>query len=225
MTEAQITSGPTIEELNRKIDLLTSQVAILTEEALRQRDRQQEWDDLKADLLPVSNEAFLLAVQQLEEVEQCVRLENILHFLKQLARNTCNFRQALDQMESLMAFWEDFGPLSRDVFLNLMNRLDEMERKGYFEFLQEVLAIGDDVVTSFSREDMQNLRQTVIPMLEMVKELAQPEVVERLQRSVTVLKQEEPRDASLFTLVGQLNDPSVRRGLAKSLHALKAIAE
>jgi len=80
-------------------------------------------------------------------------------------------------------------------------------------------------VTSFSQEDLQNIQQTVIPMLETLKELAQPEVVKKLQRSMAVLKQEEPRDASLFSLIGQFNDPAVRRGLAKSLQALKAVAE
>lgn len=225
MTEALVIDSPSVAELNRKIDLLTTQVAFLTEEAMRQRSRQQEWDDLKSDLIPVSNEAFLLAVQQLEEVEQCVRLENILHFVKRLARNTCYFQQMLDQMESVMGFLEDFTPLSRDVFLTVMNRLDEMERNGYFTFLQTMLEIGDDVVTSFSEDDLQNLRQTVIPMVEMLKELAQPELVEKLQRSMAVLKEEDPRDASLFTLIGQFNDPAVRRGLSKSLQALKAVAE
>jgi len=225
MTEALTIDSPSVAELNKKIDLLTTQVAFLTEEAMRQRSRQQEWDDLKSDLIPVSNEAFMLAVQQLEEVEQCVRLENILEFVKRLARNTCHFQEMLDQVESLMGFWEDFSPLSRDVFLKVMNQMDEMERKGYFAFLQTMLEIGDDVVTSFSEEDLQNIRQTVVPMLETLKELVQPEVVEKLQRSVAVLKEDEPRDASLFTLIGQFNDPAVRRGLAKSLQALKAVAE
>jgi len=225
MTDVQANDASLLAELNQKIDRLTAQVTVLTEEAAQQRSKRQEWDDLQADLMPVSKEAFGLAMRQLGEVEQCVRLENILHLAKRLMRNTCNFEQMLDQLEGLMGFMEDIGPLSRDVFLNVMNRLDTMERKGYLSFLQAMLEIGDDVVTSFNREDLQNMRHSVPELLEMVKEMSRPEVVAKLRRSVAALNDEEPLNVSLFGLAGQMNDPAVRRGMSRTLSALKIMAE
>ncbi len=54
---AALTEAP-LAELSEKLDRLTAQVEFLTEEALRQRRRQQQWDDLIADLTPVSKEAL-----------------------------------------------------------------------------------------------------------------------------------------------------------------------
>ncbi len=225
MAETITVDKSLVEALNEKIDRLTSQVEFLTEEAQKQKRRQQEWDELKSDLIPVTNEAFALAVTQLEEVEQCVQLENITSFGKRLLRNTCNFQQMLDQLESLMGFWEDFSPLSRSVFLTAMNRLDEMERKGYFVFLQTMLNIGDDVITSFDQEDLERMRQTVVPMLEMLKELSQPEMVDKLQKAVAEMQKQDVAAPSLFGLLRQMNDPVLRKGLTKSLQAFKAVAE
>ena len=71
-----------------------------------------------ADLVPISKEAFNLVSEQLQEVEQCARLENVLHLVKRLLRNTCALGQMLEQMESLMDFWQDFSPLTRNVVVH-----------------------------------------------------------------------------------------------------------
>ena len=105
MEGALVLEQTSVEELNRNIDRLTAQVTFLAEEALRQKQRQQEWDELLADLVPISKEAFNLVSEQLQEVEQCARLDNVLSLVKRLLRNSCALGQMLEQMESLMDFW------------------------------------------------------------------------------------------------------------------------
>ncbi len=89
-------------ELNQKVDALTAQVAFLADEARQQRQRRQEWDELKSDLTPVAGEAYRLSVQQLGEIEAYVQLEDILRVLKRLMRNTRNVEAMLDQLESFL---------------------------------------------------------------------------------------------------------------------------
>ena len=48
----------TIEELTGKVDALSEQIAFLTEEAQIQRQRRQEWDELKSDMTPVVSEVY-----------------------------------------------------------------------------------------------------------------------------------------------------------------------
>lgn len=225
MTQALTMDQPLVEELNQKIERLAVQVEFLTEHAQRQQRRQQEWDELKDDLVPIGNEAFRLAVEHLEEVEHCVQIEDILHLFKRVLRNTCHMQQMLDQLESLMAFWEDFSPLTRSVFLNLMNRLDEMERKGYFAFAGTGWEVLDQVVTSFSQEDLRQLGQNAVPALEALTDLTRPEVMSMLQRSAAVMLDEETPDTSLLSIMRQMNDPAVRKGLAKALQVLKTVGE
>lgn len=220
-----VTMDPTLLVLNQKIDKLATQVEFLTGEAQRQKQRQQAWDELKDDALPVFNELFRLSVQQLAEVEPHVQLEDILRLIKRLLRNTRNLEQMLDQLESFTELWQEASPLSRDAFLVLVNRLSEMEQKGYFIFLQGGLDIIDRIVTSFSEEDVRQLGENVVLILQTVKEMTQPEIMTMMRNTATIVKDEEPVDTSLLSILRQLNDPAVRKGLAKTLQVLKSVAE
>ncbi len=214
------------EELNQKVDALTDQVAFLAEEARLEKRRRQEWDELKNDLTPVVSEMYNLSVQQLEEVESYVQLEDMVRLIKRLMRNTRNLEQMLDQIESLTDLSREVAPLSRDVFITAMTQLDEMERKGYFAFIQGGLEIMDKVVTNFSEEDIRNLGENIVLILETVKEMTQPEIMQMMRTTATVMRDEDvPEKVSMFALVRQLNDPGVRRGLAKTLEVLKTFSD
>ncbi|MCS7259439.1 MAG: hypothetical protein NZ765_01460, partial [Anaerolineae bacterium] len=216
---------PSLAELAHKLDRLTAQVEFLTEEAIRQQRRQQEWDELMADLGIVSKEVFQLLSAQLEEMEPYVRLENVLRLLKRLLRDTCLLEQLLEQLESAMDFWQDFSPLTREVVLTLTNRLDEMERKGYFAFMRTVLEAFEEIVGSFSREELEQLRRNIRPLVATLKEFTRPETQHVLQRTLSALQEDGTGDASLFGLLRQLNQPATRRGLARTLHLLAVLGE
>ncbi|MCA9942802.1 MAG: DUF1641 domain-containing protein [Anaerolineales bacterium] len=217
---------PTIAELNQKIDALTEQVAFLAEETRLQKRRRQEWEELQNDLTPVASELYRLSVEQLNEIESYVQLEDGLRLLKRLMRNTRNLEQMLDQMESLAALWQDAGPLSQDAFLTLMQRLDEMERKGYFAFLRGGMGIVDNVVASFTEEDVRQLGENVVLILQTVKEMTQPEIMTMMRNTATIMREEEaPVDVSMFSILRQLNDPAVKRGLSKTLSVLRTVSE
>ncbi len=220
-----LTAEPTLLELNQKIDRLTTQIEFLTEEAHRQKRQQQEWDELKDDLMPIGNDIFKMTVEQLEEIQQHVQLEDLLRLLKRLARNTRNMEQMLDQLEGMMELWQDLSPLSQDAFMTVMRQLDEMERKGYFVFLQGGLDMADKIVTSFNQDDVQQLGDNVVLILQTIKEMTQPEIMTMLRSTVQVVKDEEPVDTSVISIMRQLNDPAVRKGLAKTLHVLKSVGD
>lgn len=223
--EATLTADASIVDLNNKLDKLATQIDFLTEEAYRQKRRQEEWDDLKADLTPIGNDLFRMSVEQLEEVQQYVEMEDVLRLVKRLLRNTRNLEQMLDQFESMMDLWEDVGPLTRDAFLAMMRQLNEMEQKGYFVFMQGGLDMMDKVVTSFTEEDVQQLGDNVVLILNTVKEMTQPEIMTMLSNTAHTIKDEEPVDTSMLSILRQLNDPAVRKGLAKTLNVLKSVGD
>ena len=215
-----------LAELNQKVDTLTDQVAFLAEEARVQQQRRQEWDELKNDLTPVASEAYRLSVQQLDEIEGYVQLEDIIRVTKRLMRNTRNLEEMLDQLEGLADLGREIGPLSQDMFLMLMTRLDEMERKGYFSFLQGGMHIMDQIVTNFSEEEVRQLGENIVLILQTVKEMTQPEIMQLMSSTATELREDDiPDDVSLFYIVRQMNDPQVKRGLAKTLNVLRTVSE
>ena len=220
-----LTMDPALLELNQKLDRLATQVEFLTEEAHRQKRRQEEWDDLKNDLVPIGNDLFRLSIEQLEEVQHHVHLEDLLRLLKRLLRNTRNLEKMLDQVESVMELMEDISPLSQDAFLTAMTILGDLEKKGYFVFLQGGLEIADRIVTSFTEDDIRQLGDNVVLILQTVKEMTQPEIMNMLSNTAHVVKDEEPVDTSIMSIVRQLNDPSVRKGLAKTLTILKSVGD
>ncbi|HIE54576.1 MAG TPA: DUF1641 domain-containing protein [Chromatiaceae bacterium] len=214
-------------ELNQKIDTLTEQVTFLAEEARIQRVRRQEFDELKNDLTPVMMEMYQLSVRELDEIDGYVELEDMLRLMKRLMRNTRNLERMLDQMESLMEMGQDISPLTQQAFLALMQRLDEMERKGYFTFMREGMAIMDRVVEEYSEEDVRQLGDNIVLILNTVKEMTQPEIMTMLQDTAVAIRDDEyaDKDVSMFSILRQLNDPEVKRGLAKTLNVLKTVAD
>jgi uncharacterized protein YjgD (DUF1641 family) len=132
----------------------------------------------------------------------------------------------LDQLESLSDLSKELPPLSDDIFLMLMTRLDEMERKGYFTFMQGGMEIFDQVVTNFTEEDVKQLGENIVLILQTVKEMTQPEIMTMMRTTATVMTDEDiPEKVSMIDIMRQLNDPSVRRGLAKTLNVLKTFSD
>src|SRR5262245_23705445 len=126
--EQIVTLAEILALLNDKIDRLTTQVTFLTEEAQRQRQRQQPWDELQAELAPLSREMLALSTQQLAELQPEVQLEDLWRLFKRLLQNTRNLEQLLDQAEGLLELRQDTSPLSRQAFMKLVTLLEEMER-------------------------------------------------------------------------------------------------
>lgn len=213
-------------DLNQKVDQLSEQLTFLTEEAQLQRRNRQHWDELKNDLTPVASEVYQLSVRQLDEIESYVQLEDILRVSKRLIRNTRNIEDALDQLESFSDMMREIGPLSDEIFLTLMTKLNEMEKKGYFSFIQGGMEIMDEVITNFSEEDVRQLGENVVLILQTVKEMTQPEIMTMLRSSATALRDEGvPERVSMLDILRQLNDPEVRRGLSKTLRVLKTFSD
>ncbi|MDW8350483.1 MAG: DUF1641 domain-containing protein [Anaerolineae bacterium] len=215
----------TLSELNRKLDALAAQVQYLAEQAQAAERERQARTELMEDLTPVLKEALRLSMDQLEEVQAHVDLADLLRLLKRLLRNAANIERLLDQLESLSDLADIATPIGRDAFARAVETLAEMERKGYFAFLKGGLRIVDNIVTSFSEEDVRQLGDNIVLILRTVKEMTQPEVMNFLRNTVTLAEQEasEPVDISYRALLAQMRDPNVRRGLALTMRMLSNV--
>jgi uncharacterized protein YjgD (DUF1641 family) len=220
-----LTREPDVQELNRKLDYLTEQVAFLADEARRQQERREDWADLKRDASPILNDLYRLAVELMAEMEDEVQLEDILRLFKRLVRSTRRLEQSLDQLDSLLELWQEVGPIGQAAFLSLTRALTELEAKGYFVFLQGGLNIIERIVTSFSEEDVHQLGDNIVLILQTVKEMTQPEIMNFVHTTVSAAADEVAVDTSLLSIIRQLNDPAVRRGLARTLNVLKAVSD
>lgn len=230
--------GDPLAEISRKLDQLAQsmlalgqQVDYLQEQAERSWRRQQSIDDLLADLTPVVKDMYKAAEEQLAEMQQFVQLEDLTLLAKRVARNTRNVDEVLDYLESGLDFVHDAAPLTKDMMTEATAALSEMERKGYFGFARQGAYVLDQVVTSFSESDVKQLGDNVVLILNTVKSLTQPEMLNLVNGLTAGFHAAESEadagklDTSLFGLLRQLRDPEVRRGLAITLETLKRVAQ
>jgi uncharacterized protein YjgD (DUF1641 family) len=218
-------------ELEQKLDLMSAQLDIVVAELREQRLRREQWQELISDLGPIASEAMGMANRELEAIQEWVEPADMMRLLRRIVRNTNNIEEGMAQYESMMEFISDLGPLTSGAFTKLLETLEDYETRGYFEFVGAGLGVVDRIVTSYSKEDVEALGDNVVHMLEIVKDLTQPEmlaVAERLldvvqrQAQVAALEPEEP--PSLFALAGKMRDPEVRMGLARALNTFKAVS-
>lgn len=214
-----------LEEINRKLDALADRIESIADEAAVQRQRREAWVELLEDVRPVTTQAFEMAVRQLDEVEEYVDLSDLGHLAKRLLRNTRNLETMLDQLEGMMELIHDATPIGRRAFISLMEKLEEFDRKGYFEFVQEGFGVLDEIVDSFTKEDVRALGENIGLILQTVKEMTQPEIMGLVSRTAsTVREQELPENITLRSLIKQMRDPAVKRGMAKVLMTLRTVA-
>jgi len=212
-------------ELNEKIDALTAQIAYLTEhEQVAERARNDR-EELLRDLTPIANDAYRLSVEQLNEIQEHINLNDLLRLFKRALRNGRNFEKMLNQLESVMDLTETVGPLADDAFGKAVDALSEMERKGYFLFARGGLQIADNIVTSFTEQDVKKLGDNVVLILNVIKDMTQPEILKFVRHTLLVAEKEveKPMDISMLGLFNQMRDPAVRRGLALTMRVLHVV--
>jgi len=220
-----------IAELEQKIDVMSAQMDLLVEELREQRLRRQQWDELRADLTPIAGEAMTLASNELESIQEWVQPEDMLRLLRRILRNTKNIEDGMARYESLMDLLDDAGPLTGEAVTKILTTLEDFEQRGYFEFVQAGLGIADKIVTAYSKEDVEALGDNIVQMLDIVKNLTQPEMLavaqrtlDALQRQQTAAELEPTEPPGLLSLAGQIRDPEVRRGLARALNTFKVVS-
>ena len=214
-----------IAELNQKIDLLTAQVQYLAEQARIAERAHQEREELVHDLMPVANGAMRMATEQFQDVEAYVDPAQLVRLLKKLVRAAPYIEQILDQLDGVIDLADTAGPIVKQAFERAEDVFGVAERKGYFVFAKGGLQIADNIVSSFTEEDVKQLGDNIVLILRTIKEMTQPEVMNFLRSTVAVAEQEleGPVDISYRALFKQIRDPNVRRGLALTMRMMRGI--
>lgn len=209
-----------IREINRKLDFISGQMK-------EYQAHQKEIKELKDDLALIAKDMFDAAVEELEEVSPYFDSSDLIHLGKKLLRNTRNLNKMLTQVEGASDLFQDLRPIGKEIFDELLHTLNELDRKGYFEFFGEALKIIDTIVTTFSVEDVRLLRENIASILLTVKNMTQPEMLGSMNNALDFFKNmdiDTQKDVSLLSLLKQLKDPEVKKGIAFSLEFIKNMA-
>jgi uncharacterized protein YjgD (DUF1641 family) len=214
-----------LNALHDKVDLLTAQVQVLADQAQADARRQSEREELIQDVIPIADQALELVTEQLEEVQEYINLCDLVRLTKRLLRSGRNLDNMLDRLESLIDLAQTVGPLTDSAFQKAADALQSAEQRGYFGFARGGAQVVDNVVASFGEEDVKLLGDNIVLILSVIKGLTQPQILSAIQNIIDASEKElkQPVDTSYRSLLGQMRDPDVRRGLALTMRVLRVI--
>ena len=188
-----------IDDINRKLDIILEEIEL-------QRRHRREMEDLKADLMRVGTDFYQTAVDELEEVHDSFQTSDIVFLGKKLLRNVNTLTNIFEQMESVRDFLQDFSPISRELAIDFMNRMNEFDKKGYFEFTKELTKAMDNVVESFTVEDVKALGENVVTILNTIKNLTQPDMLQAVNNAVGVYKHMDVEVSDNISTIGLIKE-------------------
>lgn len=131
------------------------------------------------------------------------------------------------ELEPLRDLASEVGILSGPAMDAVTGRIDELEQRGYLGFARSGGRVVERIVASFDEDDVEALGDNVVLMLETLRDLTQPEILQLLRQTAGSVSHLDTPDGgtppSTFALVKQLRDPEVRRGLGRMLELLRSV--
>ena len=185
--------------INEKVDQLAQQIGYLTEQAEAQQRRAREFDELKADLIPIGNQLIHLTINELEEIGSDFELEDLFYLLKRVLRNTHLILSMMDRFESLMGIADEVELLGKQVFSSAVETLDQLEQTGLF-------TQAGDLFNTLAKEN------TLSDLNKMLK-------------AFHLDGKEGASAPSLVSLVREANRPETRRSFSRLVKVLQALGE
>ena len=203
--------------LDAKLDRIGGQLDALTQ-------RQRAMQELRADMGPVLHEAYSVVVRELSALDGQVTLDDLMGLGLKLLRNARTLSGFFDQLTSIHGLYEDFRPLGREMLDAATDRLQDLERRGHFTLLREAGKLLDKLAATATPEDLKTLGENLPVLLEMLRVLTQPELLQLAQRTLATLQRtdiEAPK--GVLGLLRALRDDDVRHGMGIALTMLKQL--
>lgn len=198
-----------MNEINKKLDLVLAEIN-------SQRLKRNELTDLAEDLSIIGKDVFTNTVQTLDNAGVELDYDALNSLLIRFMRNIGTFNEMFEMLESGNDLIKDLTPIVHQVGLDAIKKMTEFEEKGYFAFFGEAVKIMDNIVEHFSPEDVTALADNVVSMLETVKGMTQPDMLEAMNNGLLVYKSMETKDIkeySLWKAFRAMNSPEMKRSL------------
>lgn len=207
-----------IAAINRKLDLILEEMAY-------RRSTRDAVEDLISDATHIGKDAYQ-RLTEANSLTSSIRIAEVAELTKSLVQNIHNLTVALQQLQSAGDFLADVQPLAGSIYNKVLALFTDLERKGYFRFVQGSAGIADAFVESHSRQDMQQAEASIPHLIGFLRELTRPEVLQALEAIVYGFGevQASPREkVSLSTLIREINSADARQGMAILVKFLKVV--
>lgn len=149
---------------------------------------------------------------QLEQIN--LRLSTLSHQVQHLADRQRERDELLDELK----------PILKEMMKGGTERLAEMEERGYFTFARESLRALDRIVEAYSEDDVRALGDNIVRIMDTIRNLTQPEVLEILNDASDVVQESDRLEPTgVFGMMRASRDEDVRQGMAVMLGVLRQV--
>ncbi len=203
------TSNSNLEDLNSKVDLILEYVR-------EQRQKSEATEDLISDISLIGKDIYDNTVKELDKQNVEIQPDELRELGIRLVRNVRNINMMLDTLESMTDLARDVAPVANEMIIDGTRKLHEFEQKGYFDFMREVGTIIDNIITHFSTDDIRALSDNIVTIMETVKNLTQPEMLQSVNNAVKIFASMDIDKApqySVWRLMKELRQPEMKKAL------------
>jgi len=212
------------KDIQKQIDEINQKLDVIQECAVQQKLRSQRMDDLVADLSVIGKDAFKSTVAELDNQGIELNVDDIKHLIFKLIKNIDKFTYILTTLESAHDLIQDLGPVAREVIIDFIKKLHELEQKGYFEFFREFSTIIDNIVIHYSAEDARLLADNIVTIMDTLKNMTQPEMMSALNNALSIYQKldvENIPEYSIWKAMNELRTPEMKKGIGFLITFLK----
>ena len=215
------------KDLQKQIDEMNLKLDAILECATEQKHRSGRIDDLMADMNIITKDAFRTTVEELENQGVELNWDDLKFLAFKFLKNIDKFTWVMDTFESVYDLMQDMGPVVREVIIDTIRKMAEMEKKGYFEFFTELTRAMDTVVEHYSGEDVRLLADNIVTIMDTLKNLTQPEMLLAMNNAVNVfqkLEVENIPEYSLWKAMNEMRSPEMKKGIGFMISFLKNLS-
>ena len=215
------------KDLQKQIDDINVKLDAILECATAQKLRSARLDDLMADVNIITKDAFRTTVEELEMQGVELNWDDLKFLAFKLMKNVGKFTVVMDTFESLYDLMHDLGPVANEVIIDMIRKMHEFEQKGYFEFFTEITRAMDNIITHYSGEDVRLLADNVVTIMDTLKNITQPEMLQAMNNAVNVFQKLELDDIpeySIWKAMKEMRSPEMKKGIGFMISFLKNLS-
>ena len=173
-----------VAELNAKVDLLLDYVN-------QQRLKTNQLEDLVSDLSIVGKDFYDNAVDELDNRMIDIDPDQVKCLILRILRNIENMNRFLEIFESMNDLFIDAAPIFNEVVIDFSKKMDEFEKRGYFETLKAATSPGVLGAIDKGVKAFKNVNSEKIPeysLFKVIREINKPEMKYAMGFMMTFLK-------------------------------------
>ncbi len=209
-----------INEINEKLDEILAC-------ATQQRLRSAMMDDLLADISIVGKDAFRSTVTELDKQGIELNVEDLKYLAFKILKNFDKVTNTISAFESIYDLLQDLSPVAREVIIDFIKKLHELEQKGYFSFFAEIGKVADNIVTHYNAEDVRKLADNIVLIVDTIRNVTQPDTLRALNNAVITYQKmdfDNLQEYSVWKVMKELRTPEMKKGIGFLITFLKNLS-